>query len=146
MKRESFNRPLGNDLCFPPTCSQLLSEHASSLSHMPNGKTTLPSRAKGVFCCVRDTRVYMWLIAYFPISFPPSVLKFPALSFQHEKALQTKVLPESLWSLSWPLFKILQHWSHLNRVRNCPIIIIKPDWSTRENLLVPHICCPDLLG
>lgn len=36
-------------LVFPPTCSQLLSQNASSLSHAHSGKTTLPSRAKGVF-------------------------------------------------------------------------------------------------
>lgn len=58
-------------LVFPPTCSQLLSQNASSFSHAHSGKTTLPSRAKRVFCCVRDPRVCIWFIVHFPISLPP---------------------------------------------------------------------------
>lgn len=38
-------------LVFPPTCSQLLSQNASSLSHAHSGKTTLPSRAESVLLC-----------------------------------------------------------------------------------------------
>lgn len=36
-------------LVFPPTCSQLLSQNASSLSHAHSGKTTLPCRAREYF-------------------------------------------------------------------------------------------------
>lgn len=78
-------------LVFPPTCSQLLSQNASSLSHAHSGKTTLPSRAKRVFCCVRDTSVCIWFIVHFPIRLPRQALAFPAqraclgsLSFQQK--------------------------------------------------------------
>lgn len=35
-----------------------------------------------------------------------------------------------------PFLKILQLWSRLRRVRNCPNNVINPDWSTKGNLLV----------
>lgn len=54
-------------------------------------ETTLPFRAKAVFCCVRDMAVCIWFIVRFSIRLPPWALEFPtqraylgSLSFQQK--------------------------------------------------------------
>lgn len=97
-------------LVFPPTCSQLLSPNASSLSHAHSGKTTLPQRVSAVSGIQESACGSRSLPSEAPSldtglscsESLPGILIVSAEVRLCERPLQTRTFPECLWSLPGP--------------------------------------------